>query len=111
MKVAIYFSGRVNKYEYSLDYLKFLGNRYNVDFFCSLNIKEIDDYHNTFLTQLKMKNYFYQEHNDVFKKDWYVRFNRLQSDHPHVWYKISSSFFNNQKAFELIEDTHGSSIL
>lgn len=106
-KIAVYFSGRINKYEHSLEFLKHLQNKYQVDYFCSLNIHEMDEYHATFIEQLQIKHFFFQEHSDVYQTDWFERFRRLPrsaGEHPHAWYKISSSFYNNKKAFELIEN-------
>lgn len=103
MKYAVYFSGRIQTYECLLPYLKKVKDKYNVDYFCSLNIDEMDEYHLNFIQELGIQHYFFQEHNEVYQKDWFERFRRLSCDNEHVWYKISSSFYNNKKAFELID--------
>lgn len=105
MKFAIYFSGRINKYEYLIDTLYRWKQTHDIDYFCSLNTPEIDEYHQQFLDKLDIQHYFYQEHNDIYKSYWFDRFRLLKEgmEHPHVWYKISSALYNNMKAFELIE--------
>ena len=108
MKIAVYFSGRVNKYESIVEYLTWWKQVYDIDYFCSLNIPCIDEYHQKFFDGIGMRDVFIQEHAEVYQEDWYDRFKRLQCDHTHVWYKISSSFYNNKMAFELIEKHHQS---
>lgn len=103
-KIAVYFSGRINKYECTIDFLQYWRQKYSMDYFCSLNIPQMDEYHSKFIDQLHIKHFFFQEHSDVYQTDWFERFRRLPCDHEHVWYKISSSLYNNKKAFELIEN-------
>lgn len=109
MKIAVYFSGRIKTYERSLEFFKRLRLEYDIDYFCSINGKK-DEYHQIFLNELEVKDAYFGMHEDNYVIEWYERFKRLPCDHPHVWYKISSSLWNNRKAFELIEkyqEAHG----
>lgn len=103
MKIAVYFSGRIKTYERLLDFLKNLQRENDLDYFCSIN-GEKDEYHETFLNELQVKHSFFGKHEKEYQEDWFDKFKRLPCDHPHVWYKISSSLWNNKRAFELIEE-------
>ena len=55
MKLAVYFSGRVRGYEHTIDNLKkFFFDKYDIDFFWSVDIQEPDEYHKTLHELLKL---------------------------------------------------------
>jgi len=80
-----------------------LCNMYDIDVFMSIN-DDYSEYYDLFIERLKIKAYFFERHEKSYKKDWFPKFRRIPEDDEFVWYKISSAYYNNKKAFELISD-------
>jgi HAD superfamily hydrolase (TIGR01509 family) len=95
-RVALYISGRVRGYESQLARLLAFQEAHNIDVFCSINA-ELDDYHTAFLEALRVKRFHAQPYRFEDEK-W------AQTPCPYGnAYNMSSMFFNNMKAFEMIE--------
>lgn len=102
MNIALYFSGRVNTYEEQIDYFKNLKDLYNIDYFCSINGIQ-DEYHDTFIKELDIKSYFFEQHESIFDDSWISFPTHLSYADRDYTLRMSSHFYNNKKAFELIE--------
>lgn len=95
-RVALYFSGRVRGYESALAGLLAFQKAHDIDVFCSIN-GELDEYHAAFLRALRVKGSRF----DVYRVEdeaWGDR--RCDLGHKQ---HMSSMFYNNMRAFELIE--------
>lgn len=100
--IAIYFSGRINKYEYCLENILYIKNKYNdVVFFMSLNTDEITEYHTQFMKLLSIGDdqYYYGKVN--YPQYIYLLSTKSQNDNRE---NIYSQFYNNKKCIELIEN-------
>ena len=102
-KIALYFSGRIKTYEEQLPLLMEMQQTYNIDYFCSIN-GICDDYHQKFIQDLNIKHSFFEDHEKIFDPSWRDRFHRLPTQNDRDAYKISSSFYNNMKAFDIIKE-------
>lgn len=97
-RVALYFSGRIRTYEQQISTLKNLSEKYNMDVFVSLN-GELDDYHRIFLDTFDIKKYNFE----IFHLDEPFKNLRGYRD-GNSPYNMTSAFYNNMKAFEMIEE-------
>lgn len=69
MKLAVYFSGRVRGYEHTIDNLKkYFFDKYDIDFFWSVDIQEPDEYHKTLHELLKPKGTYYERYDRLFNE-------------------------------------------
>jgi hypothetical protein len=100
MKIAIYFSGRIKAYEYCIEHLLKLKEKYNLTIFCSLNIPELSEYEKEFFNMFEITEAQYI-YSDVIAEPW---INELDKKGLCVISEnMYSHFFNNNRAFELIE--------
>lgn len=102
-RIAMYFSGRIKTYEDQLVYLKQLQEHFEMDCFCSIN-GQLDEQHEQFLRDMNIKGYFFQNHDEIYDKSWQEKFKRLPTQSDRDAWKLSSSWFNNMKCMELIEE-------
>jgi hypothetical protein len=54
MKIALYFSGRIRGYEFCIDKIMELKDKYDIVCFCSLNLEKLTDYERNFCILLDM---------------------------------------------------------
>lgn len=101
-RVAVYFSGRIKTYEDQLPYLQRLRDTYNADMFCAINGVK-DEQHTKFLSDLSIRDSFFEDHAAIYNEKWAYTFCRLPTQRDRDAYKLSSSLYNNTKAIELIE--------
>ena len=97
MKIAVIFSGRIKSYEQQLEYLMNLQNKFNLDFYCSINQENIDLYHQNFLNLFKVKEYNFEK--SEYNEEW----NKYNSKYCVNKKNTVSRFYNDYKCFKLIE--------
>jgi len=98
--IALYFSGRIKGYEEGIENLKFLKEKYNIIFFCSLNLKEITSYEQLFFNILEIQN------DRLNIEETIIPDNMKQlSSKPYcgIPKNIYSHLYHSSKCFELIE--------
>lgn len=103
-RIAIFFSGRVNCYENSIDHLQTLKNMYDCDFFMSINHPHVDTYHSALIDLLHVRSFSFENHDVVYNLNSWESKLDLKPLPPscQAYYTLSSMYYNNMKAFELI---------
>jgi hypothetical protein len=68
-KIAVYFSGRIRGYEHTIDKLKtYFFNKYDCDFFWSVDLEKSDEYHEKLKEILKPKATYYEKYDRLFSE-------------------------------------------
>lgn len=98
-KIAMYFSGRIISYEHCIANIIKLKDKYNITFFCSLNLPELTDYEYKFFELLNMNQNQYTFEN-LIAPDWIYTLDG--QGHYMRREKMHSHFYNNKKCIELI---------
>jgi hypothetical protein len=95
LKVAVFFSGRVQGYEDSYKFLKNFIDKYNMDVFCSIN-SEFDQYHQDFVKNFKCKKYNFElfKQGNFMLKPLIREFNNTNNG--------LSMFYNHRKCMDMI---------
>lgn len=97
----MYFSGRISGYEECIDNILFLKNKYDITFFCSLNIDKITDCEQKFfdLLDIKEDQYYFEA---LQTPSWIYDLKNYHCEccHPHTY----SQFYNNSKCQKLIDN-------
>ena len=98
MRAAIMFIGRIKTYEEQLEYLLKLQKKYDLDVFCSLNLENLDEYHQTFLDALNVKKFHFE------KAPYNIDWNNYATRYVVIRPNMVSHFYNSFKCFQLIEE-------
>lgn len=102
-RLAIFFSGRIKAYEKNINFKNNIinfckENNVIVDFYCSVNLSEIDDYHKQFIETFNILPNRYH-----FEKFSYPE--NLINIPSYSWpirYNFTSMFYNTKKCLEMI---------
>lgn len=101
MRIAMYFSGRINGYENCYKKLLEFKNANDVVFFCSLNYDALNEYHKAFMQELGISDS--QLHYEAVScPDWIHSFSSYGRNVQREY--MYSHFYNNHKCFQLIEE-------
>lgn len=96
-KIAIFFSGRINRTQQTIETLLFMKKKFKIEFFCSINDSRVDyDFINLF--DIKKSNYNFEKH--VFPENLKIKNKRPETNINNTM----SMFYNWMKNFQLIEN-------